>query len=106
MNAKPYAREVGRMWRVEAQLIKTSLERMLRRNTLSKLNVVADEIGMAQDEFRSKVSINPRTPLQWAERIAIEHFMSVNDPEVYQQYIRDFHLMDTITFVGDGSWIR
>ncbi len=105
MSAKSYAREVGRMWREETQLIKVSLERMLRRNTLSKLTAVADQIGMNHDEFRSKVSINPRTPLQWAERIAIEHFMSVNDPEVYQQYLREFHLMDAIKFEGDGSWI-
>lgn len=106
MTTKPYAREVGRMWREEAQLIMTSLERMLRRNTISKLTVVADQIGMNHDEFRSKVSINPRTPLQWAERIAIEHYIAINDPEVYQQYIRDFHLMDTLKFDGDESWIR
>ena len=106
MNAKPYAREVWRMWREETQLIKVSLERMLRRNTISKLTVVADQIGMNHDEFRNKVSINPRTPLQWAERIAIEHFISIVDPEVYQQYLREFHLMDAITFEGGEEWIR
>ncbi|HOT98952.1 MAG TPA: hypothetical protein PKZ83_17655 [bacterium] len=106
MNAKPYAREVGRMWREETQLIKISLERMLRRNTLSKLTVVADQIGMSHDEFRSKVSINPRTPLQWSERIAIEHYMSIGDPEVYQQYLREYHMMDDIKFEGDGVWVR
>lgn len=93
---KPYMVETGRMWRQEAQMIKNHLEKMVMRNSLPKLTVIADEIGMSHDEFHSKVSMSPRTPMTWSERIAIEHEMERRDEDVYLHYIREYHLNDHI----------
>jgi hypothetical protein len=106
MNAKPFTEEAGRMWREEQQMIRSCLEWMIRKNTLPKRTVVADHIGMGHDEFHSKISINPRTPLQWSERIGIEHYIARNDPESYQQYLRSLHLNDAITVEEDDQWVR
>ena len=94
------------MWRSQSQLIKTYLERMVRRGTLPKIVFVAGEVGMGEDEFYSKVSINPRTPMQTEERIAIEHVMASRDPETFQQYLREFHMTDSITVEEADQWVR
>jgi len=107
MDEKPFRAEVGIVWRQESQLIRMTLERMVQRNTLSKLSVIADEIGMSEDEFRSKVSVNPRTPLSWNERISIEQQILERDGTEYLRYLQYFHLTSAITIKDeDGEWVR
>lgn len=83
-----------------------TLERMVQRNTLSNLSVVADEIGMSEDEFRCKVSVNPRTPLSWNERISIEQQILERDGTEYLHYLQAFHLSCAITIKEDDQWVR
>jgi hypothetical protein len=96
MEAKPYTKETGRMWRIQAQLIRQTLERLVRKNELSKLSVVASEIGMTEDEFSSKISITPRTPMEKGELVSVENFIRMTDTEVYQEYLRAWHCDDSI----------
>jgi hypothetical protein len=106
MNEKPFRAEVGIVWRQESQLLRMTLERMVQRNTLSKLSVIAAEIGMSEDEFRCKVSINPRTPLSWNERISIESQILERDGTEYLNYLRNFHLSCAIKLEEDDQWVR
>lgn len=101
MSAKPLKREVGVVWRQEQQLIRLTLERMIQNGTLPKLAVVADEIEMAQDEFRSKISVNPRTPLTWDERIAIEQQIFQRDEVEFVRYLQTFHFNNFLEVRAD-----
>jgi hypothetical protein len=69
---------------------------LIRGNKLNKLSIVAMEIGMGEDEFRSKISINPRTPLTKAEMVQIEYFIKERDIEEYENYLRAWHTNDGI----------
>lgn len=81
-----------KLYREMQQLIFTCLEKMVSNNSLPKVVAVADEVGMGESEFRNKVSMNQRTPLTWGERLAIENIIAVRDPQVFQDYLRVFHL--------------
>ena len=74
-----------------SQQLRAAIERMLRHGTLSKLDVLAFNVGMSVDEFKSKVSFNPRTILTNAERYSIESEMASLDPETYAEYLQSLH---------------
>ena len=93
---KPLTEETGRVWKEQQQMLRGTLERMIRRNRLSKLDIIADEIGMGRDELYSKISINPRTPLTRAEMVQIEYFIKERDSEEYENYLRSWHANDGI----------
>jgi len=94
---KKQSEEAVKVWKEQQQILRMHLEHMVKNNSLAKLSVIAEEIGMSHDEFACKISINPRTPLQNAERIAIEHEILKRDREVYIDYLRAFHLLDSLT---------
>lgn len=93
---KPLTEETGRMWKEQQQLLRGTVDRLIRRNRLSKLDVIADEIGIGKDELHSKISINPRMPLTRAEMIQIEYFIKEKDTEEYENYLRAWHANDVI----------
>jgi hypothetical protein len=101
MNTKPLKKEVGIVWRLEQQLIRLTLERMVNNCTLGKLSTIADETGMTEDEFRSKISMNPRTPMTWDERIAIENLIFKLDETEFVRYLQQFHLSNFVVVRAD-----
>ncbi len=98
---KPYTNEVGKMWQHQQQLLHKFIARIEQRGKIGKFTVIADEIGMAHDEFYSKISINPRTPLLNHERIAIENQILIRDSRIYTAYLRELHFNDEIILKGD-----
>ena len=88
---------VANMWCENQQLLKVCIDRLVRRNKLAKSTIIADEIGMTHDKFHSCISISPRTPITSSERVAIEHQIARRDLETFTEYLRSFHLLDTIT---------
>ena len=98
---KSYKKEVGIVWRQEAQLIRVTLERLVRKQLVSKLSVIAEKVGMTEDEFASKISINPRTPLTWDERITLEHLIFQLDANEYDHYLQQYHMHDLVEVRSD-----
>jgi hypothetical protein len=96
MNSKPLACEGGRVWQQQQQLLRVVLERLVRAGKLSKLAVLAFEIGMNEHELHSKISINPRTPLTRAETVQIEHFIKERAKNEYERYLQTWHSDDAI----------
>ena len=78
---------------MESQLLLMSFERMVRNNSLPKLTAAADEIGMPHAEFHSKISINPRTPITFEERVQFEHVIAAKDKDEFRRYMENFHCM-------------
>ena len=79
------------MWIDISQQIRAALEKMVRKNTLAKLEAMALNCHMTVDEFGSKISYNPRTILSNAERFRIESQMAELDPETFAEYLQTIH---------------
>lgn len=91
MVAYQHKKEIRAMTTDISQQLRSALEKMLRRGTLSKIAVMAFNVHMTEDEFCSKVSYNPRTILSNAERYQIESEMAVLDPQVFAEYLETLH---------------
>jgi hypothetical protein len=103
MAAYQHKKDVKAMYQDISQQLRSAIERMLRRGTLSKIEVMAINVHMTRDEFNSKVSYNPRTILTNGERFAIESEIATLDPETYSEYLQTLHpnLGYIKQFIGD-----
>ena len=86
-----FKKETRSMWQDVSQQLKSAIDRMIRKNTLAKIDVMAINCRMTRDEFNSKVSFNPRTVLTNAERFAIESEIAELDPETFAEYLQTIH---------------
>lgn len=77
------------MWCEDQQRLCYYILKLIRENRLSKMSVVASEIGMTESEFSQKISLSPRIPLSDGEYVKITGFIMDKSPEMFESYLQE-----------------